>query len=117
MAITYLRTKVETRDDGTIAYSTSFARGPLALASSCIYKGLFMSICTYAEASSGLPLTQTDSMHYGIRDHQYGPNDPDQSGGIRFASPIGVLECTRLIESGLYLDIVPEPRELCRQRN
>ena len=37
-------------------------------------------------------------MHYGIRDHQYDPNDPDQSGGIRFANPIDVLECTRLIE-------------------
>ena len=76
-----------------------------------------MSICTYAEASSSSSLTQTDSTHYGIRDHQYGPNDPDQSSGIRFASPIEVLECTGLIESGLYLDIVPESRELRRQIN
>ena len=50
-------------------------------------------------ASSSLSLTQIGSMHYGIRDHQYDPNDPDQSGGIRFASPIEVLECTHLIET------------------
>ena len=99
------------------AHSTSFARDPLILASSCIYEELHMSICTYAEASSSFSLTQIDSMHCGIRDHQYGPNGPGQSGGIRFASPIEVLECTGLIESGFYLDIVPEPRELRRQRN
>ena len=99
MAITTLRTKVRTRDNRMGAYSTYFARDPLALASSCIYKELYMGICTYAEASSSLSLTQTDSMHYGIRDHQYGPNDPDQSGGIHFASPIEMLECTGLIET------------------